>query len=119
MNISAQKSKISSFHLQKATKLQKHQIFKEIYESLKTSRQEILKANEDDILNSSSYSSSLRDRLSINFDSLLSQITEIDSLEDPVGKVLLARELSEGLRLLNLLIITDYTKYPVLWELSW
>ncbi|KAK6205616.1 Aldehyde/histidinol dehydrogenase [Scheffersomyces amazonensis] len=76
-----------------------------IHDGLKAHKDEILKANRVDLENAikNELSSSLIKRLNLEdkgkFDSMLQGILDVANLEDPVGKITLARKLDDGLNL--------------------
>lgn len=84
---------------------ERNEALKAVHDSLAQAKQEILKANEEDMANATkaNLSSSLVKRLDLSkgdkFDVMLQGVLDVASLEDPVGKVTLARQLDEGLDL--------------------
>ncbi|KAK6460431.1 Aldehyde/histidinol dehydrogenase [Scheffersomyces coipomensis] len=77
----------------------------QIYHGLKDHKQDILDANKIDMKNAIDHnlSSSLVRRLNLEdkgkFDSMLQGILDVANLEDPVGKITLAKKLDDGLNL--------------------
>jgi glutamate-5-semialdehyde dehydrogenase len=100
----AERAKKASFLLQSTSSSQKSTALQQICSKLLENRQEILAANEKDLALakiSGTISTALLSRLNISskFDSMVKGVKDVDSLPDPANKVLLARELSEGLKM--------------------
>lgn len=79
-----------------------------VHDALKSSKEAILIANREDMAaaNAAQLSSSLIKRLDLSkgdkFDVMLQGVLDVAALEDPVGKLTLARQLDEGLDLYRL-----------------
>jgi glutamate-5-semialdehyde dehydrogenase len=104
MNDLARQVKESSIKLAAATTEIKNKALKHIAESLKERKEEIIKANEEDLERSAreNLPAPLLKRLKFDETKIVDVVDGIYSLinlEDPVGKTLLATELDEGLEL--------------------
>lgn len=81
---------------------------RKIHDALKESKTEILKGNQIDLDNAikNNVADSLIKRLDLSkggkFDSMLQGILDVANLDDPIGKITLARKLDEGLNLYRL-----------------
>lgn len=101
----AQKALLASTVLKTLTNEQRSQALENIYQGIKSLKQEILAANklDCDAAQKNQLDGPLQKRLDLSrdgkFTDMLEGIRQVAALEDPIGKITLARQLDQGLDL--------------------
>lgn len=104
----AKNAHIASTALKTLSNADRSKALQEIYDALKAEKEQILTANKKDLENAinNNLDAPLIKRLDLSkgdkFETMLEGILEVKDLDDPIGKITLARELDHGLNLFRI-----------------